>query len=180
MLASGFFDRRVPFVDAVFASITDSAARDTAASILYGVENNHGIAFLGHPHIIFEARDPEEDSWCRCSLQPFVAETHFLLSGSATQQLQIYDADGYDRGLSFRHWGGEIAEWANKSIVPRTTPFGKARPWEYIEFYMDSYITDHEYPKWKEALFDVVDRKTELYGWTFSPRSSRFTKDEIK
>jgi Uma2 family endonuclease len=180
LLANGLMDRSNPFVDAVYRSASDEAARNEAAAMLYAAENRHGVALSYGPAQIIEHRYPDSDAWESRCLKPFLAETNFLVSGFGQQRLELYDSEGYSRGDFITAWGHTMAAWANSNVALRRNWIGRSRPWEYYEFRSDEGIDDKNYPKWRDALFDVIARKTEIYGWTFQPLFLTFDANELK
>jgi Uma2 family endonuclease len=174
-----FLNRNVPFIDSVLRSRDDEAALDQAAALLYEAEKRYGLAFLHAPGVLVVAREPDDD-WSSQVLQPFLAETHFLLTGADCQQLTLYDAEGYDRTYSWRHWGAEMAEWANRHVMRHKSAFGKQKSWDYMTFYSADYLPVDGYSQWVEALLAVVRRKTAIYGWTFAPQLTPYSALELR
>lgn len=174
-----FLNRDVPFVEAVLRSIEEGEALNQAAALLYEAEVRHGIAFLEVPVFFASDRDPDDD-WSSRALQPFLDETHFLLTGAAAQELGPYDAKGFSRMYSWRHWGAEMAEWANRHITPPKWKSGRDKPWEYITFYSAGYVPVESYLEWERALRRVINRKTAIYGWTFAPRLISYSARKLR
>jgi len=61
--------------------------------------------------------------------------------------------------FSWREWGGVVASWMNRDQPPAD----HHRPWEYIDFYMDSYVTPHfqDYKEWAYVLLRVLKEGSE-------------------
>ena len=154
-------DRRIPFVDAVLAGRTTAAA-----SLLSDAEQRHGLWFA-----VLAEYWPEDnrDEWYESHLWPFLSETHFVVTAGDLfmNDWSLSDAARVDHTPSWRQWGGVIADWANRHWVARPAGGGKTdwsrakRPWEYLDFYMDVYLTDviEGYLDWRNAILRVLDAK---------------------
>ena len=167
------FDQRVPFVRSVLAFQRETGSPDVAAEILASLERKHGLEFrpLGQTPSLTEA--PYDEAWTTEVLEPFLAESHFVLTGGDLQiSFQMVDREGMWRLFSWRHWGGIMADWANSYWPPRPAGLGPTRwsrvqrDWKYLDFYMFEYLEYlvEGYADWYEALKRVVARKIELFG----------------
>jgi hypothetical protein len=127
-------DRRIPFVDAVLAGRTTAAA-----SLLLDAERRHGLRFA-----VLADYWPEDnrDEWYEAHVWPFLSETHFVVTAGDlfANGWSLVDTARVDRTPSWRHWGGVIADWANRNWLARPGGVGKTdrsratRPWEYLDF----------------------------------------------
>ena len=154
-------DRRIPFVDAVLAGRTT-----TAASLLLNAERRHGLRFA-----VLADYWPEDnrDEWYESHLWPFLSETHFVVTAGDLfpNGWSLVDAARVDHTPTWRQWGGVVADWANRHWLTRPGGVGEtgwsraARPWEYLDFYMDVYLTGviERYVDWRNAILRVLDVK---------------------
>lgn len=154
-------DRQIPFVDAVLAGRTKAAA-----DLLRGAEQRHGLRFAV---LIDNLPEDNRDEWYESHLWPFLSETQFVLTAGDLfgNGWSLIDTSNVDHTPTWRHWGGVVADWANRHWVARPGGLGQTiwsqakRPWEYLDFYMESHV--HEviqgYPDWRNAILCVLDAK---------------------
>jgi hypothetical protein len=154
-------DRKIPFVDAVLAGRTEDAA-----DLLRDAEQRHGLRFG-----VITGYLPEDnrDEWYATHLSPFLSETQFVLTAGDLfgNDWSLIDTSNVDHTPTWRQWGGEVADWANKHWVARPGGLGKTtrsrekRLWEYLDFYMDVYVEDviEGYRDWRNAILRVLDAK---------------------
>lgn len=145
-------DRRVPFVDAVLSGDTESAA-----ALLRDAEQRHGLRFA-----VLTSYMPEDnrDEWYASHLWPFLSDTQFVVTAGDLfgNNWSLIDDSSIDHTPSWRQWGGEVADWANRHWFGR--PGGRG-PWMYMDFYMDVYLESivEGYREWRNAILRVLDRK---------------------
>lgn len=159
-------DRSVPFVDAALRAAEGACPIAEAASILAAAEQRHGLTLVWRGDLV-DDRGPF-DWWCESSLFPFLDETHLVIAGGDLfQDCEFRTPDGLAVGFTWRHWGEVLAEWANRRWVPRpgglgTTRWSRAsRPWEYLDFYMDTHLVDliEGYAGWAASVLQAIEAK---------------------
>lgn len=150
-------DQSIPFVRAALHGETAEAA-----AILQAAEQRHGLRWMVTDGNLDE---DNRDEWYEKHLWPFLSETHLVLAGGdLLTQYSLLDRDGVDHTPTWRHWGGIVAEWANRNWPIRLADPGApkrtqgARPWEYLDFYMECYlsVSIHEYKEWCAAVLRVL------------------------
>lgn len=159
-------DRSVPFVDAALRAIEGISSIEEAASILAEAERRHGLNLAWQGEMV-EDRGPF-DWWCQSSLFPFLGQTHLVIAGGDLfQDCEFRTPDGLAVGFTWRHWGEVLADWANRDWVPRPVDLGPtrwtrmARPWEYMDFYMDTHLAYQieGYPEWSACVLKAIETK---------------------
>lgn len=155
-------DQSIPFVRATMAGDIEEAA-----AVLNRAEQRFGLKWSKPAKPLEES---DSDAWLEKHLWPFMAETHFVLSGEDMQTLttaahcELIGAEGLDHTPSWRHWGGVLADWANLHWFIRPSGLGQtdsarvARPWTYLDFYSREYLSYliMDYDLWIERLVQVV------------------------
>ncbi|MBO6935291.1 MAG: hypothetical protein JJ863_09950 [Deltaproteobacteria bacterium] len=107
----------------------------------------------------------ENSGWLETRLFPFLSETHLVLSGGDLWTgFDLLDPDGRDMTPTWRTWGDWLATWANQHWMSRPTGLGptelarRARPWEYLDFYMRTYVDYlfEDYGQWADTALAVL------------------------
>jgi hypothetical protein len=156
-------DRRIPFVDAVLSGDIHSAA-----AILKDAEERHQLRFT---NLTVQLPEDQRQEWYASHLWPFLTETHFVLTGGdLLNGWSLVDTVGIDHTPTWRHWGELVADWANQHWMARPGGLGRSkwsqakRPWEYLDFYMDVYLSNviEGYAEWRDAVLRVLDAKNDV------------------
>ena len=164
--------RATPFASEVWKMVAGRGSVDRAASILRKAEQRHRLTITGAvvERCLTELSDEEDEQFTRDCLNPFLSETHLVISGGDFCNMwDICNHQGRKIYNSWRAWSHTLAEWANLNWI--ALPSGivgesdrkprkgcKGYLWEYIDFYMDSYagMCFRGYRRWVKAINDVL------------------------
>ncbi len=150
-------DRNIPFVNEVFCILEGSGSEARAIELLNSAERKHELELSTVQPYPPPDRLPDElySEYVRERLHGFWSTTHLILSAAHASRLFILFSNRFLCTMGLREWGGEAANWANRTAWLNRTEWTSG---DFTGGLNDSMISG--YNEWSRLVMHLLTQKS--------------------